>query len=793
MNHWLTTWLLWLLGVDLPASGEGLEWELEGSWAWNRHTVMLLGIFAILSVCYVVYFYLRERCEAGRGVRLLLSVVRLSLIALVLLVLVFQLHINFTRMSLPQLAVVVDRSASMETVDDYRENAVTEELEHLVKKSDFTPASRWNIVRSVLLEGDAAPLKELADRYSLRFYTMASRAQQESQDVAMLADALRKMEADGTSSRLGMSLQSVLEDLRAQRPAAVLVFTDGITTEGISLVDAAIYARSQAVPLYLVGIGSAEKVSKLELSDLVVDEIVFVNDYVDFDFKMTPYSLEGKEVDLVLKDKATGEELARRRVVAGKDGIARREKLSHRPTRLGTMEYVIEVANLEDTLKGERPQLSREIEVRDDPIKVLLVGAVPSFEYQYLKNLLERDHTLDLNVVLQEADIEYPQQDQYALPLFPVSQQQLFAYDVLILGDVNLDLLSHRDMENIVAFVKEKGGGLLLSAGSRFRADAYKATPLAELLPVEFQDSSQGSDNDLSEGFRIEPTPLGMTSPHMQLGDTRAETEAIWKALPKVYWMASGGNLKPGARVLAERSESDGGGETIPLFVVYYVPPGKVLWQGTDETYRWRFRLGDAVYARYWVQAIRYLSRTKLLGEKGVELSADKIEYQRGEPVQLRVRFFDERLVPTADDGVAVVVDGGGKRQRVPLTRSLTSRAIFESTRTNFATGNYEVTLAKPGLAKTPASIKFTMVAPPGESARSETDQKQIRLAAKRSRGRSYDVVDMGEVFAQLPTGKPVKVASLPPLPLWNNWRFLLLFVFLLIIEWLLRKRLGML
>lgn len=794
MNPWLTTWLLWLLGVDLPPSAEGLQWKLAGSWHWSPSVLLLLGIFGSLSACYVVYFYFRERNEVGRGFRLLLSAIRLALIALVLLVLVFQLQIHFNRMSLPHLAVVVDRSASMETVDDYAEPGLNRKLDALVETSGFSSTSRWSVARSLLLQDDAAALKNLADHYTLHFYTMAGSEQQQSTDLPRLVKELREMQANGESSRLGISLRSILGDLRGQQLAAVLMLTDGITTEGIGLVDAATYARAQAVPLYLIGIGSATKASSLELADLVVDEIVFVNDYVDFNFKMTTHSLEGKEVELVLKDKATGEQLDRRRVVAGKDGVVRREKLSHRPTRLGTMEYVIEVANLEDELKGKVPQLSRDVEVRDDPIKVLLVQAVPSFEYKYLKNLLERDRTLDLNVVLQEADIEYPQQDQYALPLFPISRQQLFQYDVLILGDLNLDLMSYRDMENIVAFVKEKGGGVLMFAGNRFRPQAYEATPLAELLPIDFRAQSGVIDQELTEGFPIAPTPLGMASPHMQLGDTRAETEVIWKNLPEIFWMTVAEKLKPGARVLAVHpTEKGSGGQKLPVFVAYYVPPGKVLWNATDETYRWRFRTGDALYARYWGQAIRYLSRTKLLGEKGVEVSADKLEYQRGEPVQLRVRFFDERLIPAEDNGVAVVIEGEGNRYRVPLQRSSASRAIFESTRTNLTTGNYEVTVAKPGLEKTPAAVMFQVVAPPGEAARKELDLQQLRISAMKSRGRFYEVADREDVFSQLPPGKPVQVASLPPLPLWNNWRILLLFVGLLLCEWLLRKRFGML
>jgi hypothetical protein len=796
MNHLMATWIFWMLGVDLPAGSEGLEWELAGNWHWGESTVILASIFAVLSTSYVIYFYFREQSEASWLARLGLAAIRLSLIALILLVMVFQLQIRFTRMSLPPLAIIVDRSASMDVSDEYKEPAVRNEIKKHLKRAGLADATRWNIARSLLLDKDAERMKDLADRYTPRFFTMAGAAQELSGDLPGLEEELREMDATGVESRLGTSLRSVLGDLRGQPLAAVVVLSDGITTEGIGLADAATEARSQAVPLFLVGIGSADKSSSLTLSDLVVDEIVFVNDYVDFDFKMTPYALAGKEVELILRDRVSGEELDRRRVVAGEDGVATRQKLSDRPTQLGRRDYLIEVANLKEELKDNRPQLSRQVEVRDDPIKVLLVQDAPSFEYKYLKNLLERDRTLDFNVVLQQADIEYPEQDQYALPVFPVSRKKLFEYDVLILGDVNLELFSRRDLENIAAFVKQKGGGLLLSTGGNFQAEAYERSPLAELLPfdVGVMTNVGNNDIDLLEGFQIEPTPLGAASPHMQLGDTSSETAALWKALPKIYFLNAANGLKPNARVLAEHPTRTGAdGQRLPVFVIYYLPPGKVLWHGTDETYRWRFRLGDAIYARYWVQAIRYLSRTKLLGDKGVELTADKLEYAQGEPVELRVRFFDERLVPDADDGVAVVVEGEGKRQRVPLRRSSASREIFEGTMANLTTGDYEAMITKPALEKIPAAANFQVVAPAGEMARIELDEKEMKQAASRSRGRYYDVRNLAQVFDELPPGRPMKIATLPAIPLWNKWQILLLLLLLLVTEWLLRKRLGML
>ncbi len=796
MNQRLATWLLWLLGVDVPPAGEGVQWQLIGAWRWSRPVIFLCLLAAAVAAAFVVWIYFRERSSAGRGQRLLLAGLRLSLILLVLLVMIFQLQLHFSRTSLPYLALAIDDSASMGLVDPWEEEGVPVPSAPGVPGGDPAAASRLEIVKSWLLADDGWRLRQLARRYNLRPYALAEAERKQSSVPERYLEELGQLQATGPSSQLGRGVRGILNDLRGTQPAALVLFTDGITTQGPSLSEAAQWARRKAVPLHLVAVGSPQKLPGLELADLVVDEIVFVDDYVDFDFTLTAEGLEGRGVELVLRDAAGGEILARREVTAGTDGVPRRQRLSHRPSQVGTVEYVIEVANLQEELPEGRPRLSREIDVRDDPIRVLLVQSTPSFEYRYLKHLLERDRTVQLHVVLQDADLEYAQQDRLALRVFPVSREELFAYDVLILGDVNLGYFTRRAQEQIGAFVTEKGGGLIFISGSQFSPDDWRRSPLAKLLPFDLEQTTvPATEADLREGFAIQPTPLGLTSPHMQLGDSPAETDSLWRDLPQAYWSVEAAQVRSTARVLAEHPTRTGsGGQKLPLIIVAYVPPGKVLWHATDETYRWRYRVGDALFARYWIQAIRYLSRAKLWGQRGVELTADRNTYQAGMPVQLRVRFFDERLSPAADDGVTLLLTGSDpQRRQVKLRRSLESPAIFAATVNHLPLGTYRAGIAAPSLPTPPQPATFQIVAPPGETARREVDTDDLKKAAQISRGEFYQLSELDRLLDQLPPGRPVKVASLPPIPLWNNWRVFTLYLILLTCEWLLRKRAGML
>ena len=64
---------------------------------------------------------------------------------------------------------------------------------------------------------------------------------------------------------------------------------------------------------------------------------------------------------------------------------------------------------------------------------------------------------------------------------------------------------------------------------------------------------------------------------------------------------------------------------------------------------------------------------------------------------------------------------------------------------------------------------------------------------AKITGGRFYDIQTMGQLIEDLPPGRPVPIEALPSVLLWNRWWMLLAFLTLLVIEWVLRKRTGLL
>jgi hypothetical protein len=266
--------------------------------------------------------------------------------------------------------------------------------------------------------------------------------------------------------------------------------------------------------------------------------------------------------------------------------------------------------------------------------------------------------------------------------------------------------------------------------------------------------------------------------------------------LTPLHWLAALGETRPGVRVLAEHPTlHQPGGLPLPVITLQFVGAGKVVFHATDETYRWRFRIGDVHFARYWMQTIRYLCRGKLLSGGGlVELTTDRKEYRRGEAVEMRARFLDERRSPEQDDGVVVaVLASGGQRRDIVLHRRADQRGIFDGTASDLPIGQYRMLLTMPVQPAPAATHEFSIVEPPGELARTQMNSADLTEAAKISGGKFYRLSAADRLLADLPRGRHLRLESLPPQPLWNSPLLAGLFVLLITVEWILRRRLGML
>lgn len=816
--EWLMLKLADWLGVEPARSGEAIVPRIRFEQPWPQWLTLLV----IIGGGFLVVWLYRREGRTGLVKKMILATLRIALVLLVVFML-SEAVLSVERTGLPNFVILWDTSASQQIVDHPSDPKIRSALAKLAREGEppagrkTTPAGvesesesdpeRAAIARGVLLKDDAKLLRELAKRHKVRIYGVSGQAASlveidRPEDVTKAVEALRKVEAGGDQSRLGAGVKQVLGELRGVAPSAIVYLGDGQTTDDETLARAAEFSAKKGVPIFSVGIGDPEPPRDLALGDLVVDDVAFVDDLIRFQARLSSRGYNGQEVVIRLKQKtgpadspgSDAEELAAIRVAAPPDNQLKPIEIGHRPQKTGTFTYILEVDAKPREIQLDNNRLVRAITVRKEKLRVLLVDSEPRFEYRYMKNCLDRDETVQLAVVLLSSDPEYSEQDRSALPTFPAGKEELFGYDVVVIGDMDPSTLTPAQMTNLNEFVTQKGGGVIFIAGELFNPLSYKNTPLEQLLPIDLTEARNPSAvQDAIKPFRPRLTPEGRSSPIFRLGPDEASSMQIWERLPTLYWYFEAPNKKPTAMVLAEHPEVKGAQGPLPLILSQFVGAGRTMFSAVDGTWRWRMRTGDRYFGRYWVQTLRFLSRSKLLGQKQAELSVDRRRYQRGQSVRIRVHFPNPSIAPENGEATVQVERKGEGPRTIKLKATAESKNILEGALNQPREGEYTVKLLPPPVLKNEVpSASFLVEPPAGELERLQLNRAELFRAAELTGGKVYSPENSDSLLKDLPKAQKVPLDTDPPIPLWNNWLILGLFFAIITVEWVARKRLQM-
>jgi hypothetical protein len=177
-----------------------------------------------------------------------------------------------------------------------------------------------------------------------------------------------------------------------------------------------------------------------------------------------------------------------------------------------------------------------------------------------------------------------------------------------------------------------------------------------------------------------------------------------------------------------------------------------------------------------------------------VLVTTDRSRYVPGEEVRLQVRFRNPAAAPADDAGVVVELTGDVMpRRELRFSRRTGYRGLFETVVRELPPDRYEVRLVHPAGSAPESRAQFEIRQPPRELARVAADRSALVAAAEITGGKSYTAETVARLPGDLPQPRTATLESLPDRPLWNNHAAIGLLVLVLTVEWLLRRRWGML
>lgn len=758
-----------------------------GPWAWAGAALAVLGaVWAIVGY--------RRRWGAGGRVLVPLG---LRLIALALLALCLAEPAWVGEEAEPGaniVAVLADNSSGMQVRDAGERETRAEQLTDLLTEQSG---------------GDAEWLAEMERTFSLRRFSM---------DASLgRVNEFRELSYDGMASAIGGSLESVVRRFAGRPVAAVVLLTDGNSTDEVNLG-----MLDGMPPIFPVVIGGDAPERDLGVTTATVSESSFEDAPLTIRADVVMRGYRDRAVTVRLRDRL-GTELEARELKPESNTETRSLRFLHRPPGTGVQFYRVEVegdGGEEATLANNERLVT--VNRGKGPYRILYVSGRPNWEYKFLNRSLEADPELALvgliRVARREPKFQWrgrsgesanplfrgfnPDDDtaDYDQPVlvrlntrddrelsagFPREAADLFGYHAIVVDDLERSFFTVDQMELLEAFVSRRGGSLLMLGGAEsFAHGGYDRTPVARMLPVHLgRAAAQAPGRQL----KLDLTRDGWLSPWMRLREGEVEERERLAAMSPFKTLNKVAGIKPGATVLAHVDDE---GTRRPALAVQRFGSGRVGAMMIGDLWRWGFRMpeGREDMEKSWRQVVRWL-----IADVPERVTVELEEAGEG-AVRARVEVRDEAFEAMPDARVTLKV-GGGEVEAVELnaTPSDTEPGIFEVTLVP-AMGETVVTATARdagGLPLGEARDGWVSNGAADEFNRLEPNRAMLETIAARTGGRVLEAGELASFAGELPK------MDAPEKRTWSRSLWHTPPVFLLVLacfagEWIVRRRTGM-
>ena len=790
-----------------------------------------LGLFWVgvggAAVVLLLVLFRAERALVSRRVGLTLLGLRLLAAAVLVMALFEPIAARTFRETLRgRVIVAVDVSESMSTADPDRSGPERVALVKTLGLSMGDPIdamSRRELARKLI----AGPLKSLANDHDVQALAFARDTAPGS--LESIAETLKTPPKPGDPAAQTTDWEPALrEALKSPDKSApvvgVVLITDGRRNAESDAGPTVDRLAARGIPIFPVLTGTTRPPIDAAIASVKAPESVYQGDVATIEATLKLDGFPGRPVTVRL-DRPQADPI-RQTITAPSNGA--RPSVSFRlPMEVvGNIPITLAIEPMDGDVRPDNNARNLTIQVADDKAKVLLVDGEARWEFRYLRNALARDPRVTVEaVVFHQPSVGIVADSIFTYgTLLPTREaasaasangtnpDPLGAFDMIIVGDVDPSDMSAEAWARIESFVAERGGTLVLCAGPRFAAALAALEPVRKLLPVLSPKVVNVDDAGLDDahpalppGARFTPVDSALQDPNawpmLQLAADPEESRRRWRSLPGLPWVMAG-KAKPGASALATSGDD-------PNAVILAAQPyglGKVFWVGTDGTWRWRHRVGDAYHHRFWGQVVRWASSGKLAaGNAFVRFGPRKPHAAEGEsvPIQARISEGVPGVLPDLLIAARVFASGASEALAVvPLRPAAGQPRTYEGMIPPLTMGAYVIKLDVPGLTDA-LQLKPPAPAPEPFAALeivARDGSERVELSAARDPLDRLATATSGKVLPDY------EADALPPLlharvkqavrteetPLWDQPAALILFFSIITIEWVMRKRVGL-
>lgn len=632
-----------------------------------------------------------------------------------------------------------------------------EQLDEQLSRSDPEVAALVTSLRQKSrLDFAKAALKQLGEQ-------VIDDAKLQRMEESIRPDVIDALSADRAQTPLLATLLHTIERVNPRDVEAVVLFTDGRSTEPRHAVPPLLSAAG--VRVYPVLVAPEARQPDVRITRIEAPATALAGEKLAVSVHIRSRGAEGKVTKINVSD---GKNKQTRSIGLGAEDVVHFDLPAASTPRV-TIEAAI------DPLPGEvvtdNNAAKAEVAVVEQKLKVMLIAGTLGWDAQYLRNVLSRTTW----VSLEEQTLQPNESCRF-------KPDEIAKQDIFILAGAGASALSTQQVDAISRAVSDQGKSVLLVDAEPDVLASYARQPLlATLLPfrVDQQPSWRQTPADEPTILAV-PAPASAMIPLLRLDETPEASLQKWLARPRLYRSLDVGQLKPQAAALLVDRQTQA-----PLLIEHAVGAGRSALLATNELWRWRRDLGADVHDRFWLQLVRHLLEPPYDVSHGdMSLGVDRRNPLAGQTIDLRAKLPAGATAP-----VLQLRRGEQVLETQPLTQSVPGSGRWAARVTPASAGDAEVVLRS---ANEELSLPITVLpADEAELADVASDPALLTRIASATGGQMLTLDRVGELPALLRPRAEERVGMIEH-AIWCSPYLFGLIVACLGLEWAIRKQKGL-
>ena len=662
--------------------------------------------------------------------------------------------------------------------------------------------SRLEMTNQLLFDPDQGILEKLNQKFKTRLFTFDSQLKR--------INSTEITSAEGDATHLPNAINQVIEDLKGVPLSSIVIFSDGADKSGIDISKLALQMRDRKLPIHAVGIGNSENFRDLEILRVDTPRIAEEDFPIEIRVTVAHKGYKGKKTTIRLVDQ--NRVIKSRIIDLDETHPTLRIPIKFIPRNSGTQKFIVEIPTEKDeaiTQNNAKKFLLKVLPRKRS--KILFVDGYPRQEFAFIKRALKKDPNIRVidRYLTDNNHFGGTQQSEKHFGLYPETKEDLFNYDGIIFGSIDASQFTKDQLENTAKFVQTRGGGFLMLGGSNSLGNAeaessYINTPIAQILPVELelgtliinpanQKRQSQPEQNSTLGYQVKLTAEGKIDSLLTLSNNPKDNLSKWKSLPNLLGYSQVIRAKPGAVILAVHPQDRNKFGNRILIATHNYNAGRVMVFTPHSSWRWKMLSpkDDDRHQRFWQQIAKWLTTQP---KTQLTLDIAKTSYFPKEPVTLKASALDQNFEPTDKAKIrAVITDGNGKKDEVKLDPVFGDLGSYTARFLPQKRSDYKVNLIGNLANKNLRNQEgiFEVAASDVEYSDAELNEQPLKSIARLSGGQYYTINQINDMVEQIPLIES-STSKIVEEDLWNIPLVFVIIILLFSIEWLWRKRVGL-